>query len=161
MQPGEQVSLQIPVPPRVGTLGLLPGASRHPFNLPKRRVHAGPYAAGFPQGSRASSMTSNGMLAVTTHHPCVTEGNTGQRAQRAECRKRYCFLFVFCLFGVHLWHTEVPGLRAELELQLPVYTTATATPDPAASVTFTTAHSNARSLTTERGQGWNLHPHGY
>ena len=42
---------------------------------------------------------------------------------------------------------EVPGLRGELELQLPAYTTATAMPDPipAASATYTAAQGNAGS----------------
>ena len=31
---------------------------------------------------------------------------------------------------LHPQHTEVPRLRVELEMQLPVYTTAIATPDP-------------------------------
>ena len=39
----------------------------------------------------------------------------------------YCsFFFFFWLSGPHLWHMEVPRLGAELELQLPAYTTATA-----------------------------------
>ena len=42
---------------------------------------------------------------------------------------------------------EVPGLGVEWEQQLPTYTTATATRDLSASVTYTTAHSNAGSLT--------------
>jgi len=43
------------------------------------------------------------------------------------------FFFFFCFFfvlGPHLLHMEVPRLGDELELQLPVYTTATATWDP-------------------------------
>ena len=35
-----------------------------------------------------------------------------------------------CILGPHPWHTEVPRLGAELELQLPAYATATATQDP-------------------------------
>ena len=42
---------------------------------------------------------------------------------------------------------EVPRLRVESELQLPTYTTATARRIRAGSVIYTTAHSNARSLT--------------
>ena len=38
------------------------------------------------------------------------------------------FLFVCSCLGP--WHTEVPQVRVELELQLPAYTTATAKPDP-------------------------------
>ena len=40
---------------------------------------------------------------------------------------------------------EVPSLGVELELYLLAYTTATALPDP--SVTYTTAHHKAGSLT--------------
>ena len=42
-------------------------------------------------------------------------------------------LFLFGLFvflGPHLWHIEVPRLRAKSELQLLAHTTATAMPDP-------------------------------
>jgi len=35
--------------------------------------------------------------------------------------------FFFSFLGPQLWHMEVPRLGAELELQLPAYTTATAT----------------------------------
>ena len=44
-----------------------------------------------------------------------------------------CFafsIFFFFLLGPHLQHTEVPRLGVELELQLPVYSTAIARPDP-------------------------------
>ena len=40
------------------------------------------------------------------------------------------FCLSVCLFGLHLWHKEVPRLGIRLELQLLAYTTATATPDP-------------------------------
>ena len=39
----------------------------------------------------------------------------------------YIYCFIFCLFiflGPHLWHMEVPRLRAELDLQLLTYATA-------------------------------------
>ena len=40
------------------------------------------------------------------------------------------FSFSFCLFrATYNKHMEVPRLGVELELELPVYTTATATPD--------------------------------
>ena len=42
---------------------------------------------------------------------------------------------------------EVPRLEVESELQLPACTTATAMRDPSQSVTYTTAHGNAGSLT--------------
>jgi len=37
--------------------------------------------------------------------------------------------FSFFFLGLHLWHTEVPRLGIESELQRPAYTTATAMPD--------------------------------
>ena len=52
----------------------------------------------------------------------------------------------FFFWGRHSQHAEVPRVGVELELQLPAYTTATATWIRAASVTYTTAHSKARSL---------------
>ena len=55
--------------------------------------------------------------------------------------------FFICFLGLHLWHMEVPRLGVESELQLPAYTTATGTQDLRQSVTYTTAHSKARSLT--------------
>ena len=39
----------------------------------------------------------------------------------------YLFTCLFFFLWPHLWHMEVPRLGAELELQLPAYTTATAT----------------------------------
>ena len=54
--------------------------------------------------------------------------------------KNIIYIFGFWFLGLHLWHMEVPRLGAELELQLPAYTTATATPDP---------------QLTEKGQGLN------
>ena len=42
---------------------------------------------------------------------------------------------------------EVPRLGVQSELQLPAYATATEMQDRATSVTYTTAHRNARSLT--------------
>ena len=38
--------------------------------------------------------------------------------------------FFFSFLGLHLWHMQVSRLGAELELQLPAYTTATAMPNP-------------------------------
>ena len=40
-----------------------------------------------------------------------------------------CKTFILFFLGLHLRHMEVPRLRAESELRLPVYTTATATLD--------------------------------
>ena len=42
----------------------------------------------------------------------------------------FLFFFNFCFLGPHLWHTEVPRLGVESQLQLLAYTTAIATPDP-------------------------------
>ena len=39
----------------------------------------------------------------------------------------FWFFFFFGFLGLHPWHTEVPRLRVEPELQLPTYTTAIAT----------------------------------
>ena len=65
----------------------------------------------------------------------------------------FFFFFFFLLFafffffGLHPRHMEIPRLGVESELQLQAYTTATATRVRAASVTHTTAHGNAGSLT--------------
>ena len=69
-------------------------------------------------------------------------------------------ILIFFFLGPHLPHMEVPRRGVQWELKLPAYITATATQIQDASVTYTTAHGNARSLTPERGQGWNPHPHG-
>ena len=42
----------------------------------------------------------------------------------------FFFFSVFCFLELHSWYMEVPRLGAELELQLPTYTTGTGTPDP-------------------------------
>ena len=42
--------------------------------------------------------------------------------------QRRVFEISFFFLGLHLWHMEVSRLRAELELQVPAYTTATAMP---------------------------------
>ena len=39
----------------------------------------------------------------------------------------FFFFLLFCFLGPHLQHMEAPRLGVQLELQLPVYTTATAT----------------------------------
>ena len=55
------------------------------------------------------------------------------------------FRFLAFVSGLCLWHMEVPrGVNSELQL-----------------LAYTTAHSNTESLTTERGQRLNTHPHGY
>ena len=43
--------------------------------------------------------------------------------------KKFCFT-LFCFLGLHLQHVEVPRRGVQLELQMPVSTTATATWDP-------------------------------
>ena len=53
----------------------------------------------------------------------------------------------------HPWHMEVSRLRVESELQLMAYATATAMWDGVTSATYTTAHSNTRSLTHGARQG--------
>ena len=59
--------------------------------------------------------------------------------------------FFFFFFRVVPMAYEVPRLRVKLELQLPAYTTFTAIQDMSristGSVTYTTAHCKARSLT--------------
>ena len=48
----------------------------------------------------------------------------------AEAVNMYYYFFITIFLGLHLPHSEVPGLGFESEPQLHVYTTATATPDP-------------------------------
>ena len=60
------------------------------------------------------------------------------------------FLCVCAILGLHPWHIEVPRLGVKLELRLPAYTTAIAMQDP----------SCICNLTTQQGQGSNLHPYG-
>ena len=56
--------------------------------------------------------------------------------------------FNFCFLGPHPWNMEVHRLGVQWELELPTYTVATAARGIwASSATYTTAHSNARSLT--------------
>ena len=43
--------------------------------------------------------------------------------------KVVCVCVSFVFLGPHLWHTEVPRLGVESELQLPAYATATAAQD--------------------------------
>ena len=60
------------------------------------------------------------------------------------------YLFFFCFLGPHLWHTEVPRLGVESELQLLAYTIATAMQDPSHICELhhsTIAHGNTGSLT--------------
>ena len=60
----------------------------------------------------------------------------------------WILIFFFAFFRAVLWHTEVPRLGVESELQLPACTT---TPQQcqiqATCVTYTTADGHARSLT--------------
>ena len=59
----------------------------------------------------------------------------------------FLFCFFFCFLGPHLWHMDVPRLGLESVLRLPVYTIATKRQIQATSVTYTTVHGSARSLT--------------
>ena len=60
------------------------------------------------------------------------------------------YVCISLFLGLQLWHLEFPRLGAQSELQLLAYATATAAWEPgiqAILVTYTIAHSNARSLT--------------
>ena len=59
----------------------------------------------------------------------------------------------FFFLGPYPQHMEVARLGVELELQLPVYTTATEMPDLSWIVIYTTAHGIARSWTHWAGPG--------
>ena len=59
----------------------------------------------------------------------------------------FIFIYLFIFLGSHPWHTEVPRLGVKSELQLWTYTTAIATQNLSRLATYTTAHSNTRSLT--------------
>ena len=57
---------------------------------------------------------------------------------------------------------EVPKLGAELELQLPGYTTATAMLDPSHVFDLNRGSQQCQTLNPlSSGQGLNPHPHGY
>ena len=56
---------------------------------------------------------------------------------------------------------EVHSLAVELELQLPVFTTATAKQDLNHICDLQYNSQQCQILNTEQGQGSNLHPHGY
>ena len=55
---------------------------------------------------------------------------------------------------------EVPRLGVDSELQLPAYTTATVTLDLSQIFNLHRSLWQCQILDTERGQGWNPHPHG-
>ena len=57
----------------------------------------------------------------------------------------FFFLFTFSGHTCSIW--KFPRLGVESELQLLVYATTTTAPDPSCVLTYTTAHSNAGSLT--------------
>ena len=62
----------------------------------------------------------------------------------------FCFFFIFfffCFLGPHLRHMDVPRLEVQLEIQLPASPQPRQGQIPAASGTYTAAHSNTRSLT--------------
>ena len=66
-----------------------------------------------------------------------------------------CFVFL----GPHSWHTEVPRVGVQSELQPPAYTRATATTDP--NCVYDLHHSSQyqQILNNDRVQGSNPHPH--
>ena len=70
-------------------------------------------------------------------------------------------LFFFFFFFKGLQHMEVPRLGVKSELQLPAYTTATATRDPSHVCDLHRSLWQLGVLNPLRGQGSNLHPHGY
>ena len=60
----------------------------------------------------------------------------------------YLVILFFCFLGPHLWHREVPRLGVKSKLQLPGYIPqAQQCRIRATSVTYTTLHGDARSLT--------------
>ena len=71
------------------------------------------------------------------------------------------FCLFVCFLGPHLWHMEAPWLEAELEPQPPACPTATAMPDPSHICNPHHNQWHCHPYPTERGQGSNLHPHGY
>ena len=74
----------------------------------------------------------------------VVDAPDDQRTRHPMLSTRLPSSRVFWGVGVaHLWHMHILRLGVESELQLPAYTTATATWDSS----YTTAHSNAESLT--------------
>ena len=93
------------------------------------------------------------MLSSKRHYDIHRSGSLPRAqssAQQAECVPSddfgYFFVFNFFLW-LHLQHMEVPRLGIESELHLLAYATAAATQIRVKSATYTTAHSNARSLT--------------
>ena len=64
-----------------------------------------------------------------------------------QCGLLLCFVLFFVFLGSYLGHMEIPRPGVQLELRLPAHNTATTTWIQAASVTYTTAHGNVRSLT--------------
>lgn len=70
------------------------------------------------------------------------------------------YLFIFCFWGPHPWHMEVPRLGVESELQLPAHTTATAVQDLICVFDLTPQLTATPDLwPTEGGQGLNPQPH--
>ena len=77
-----------------------------------------------------------------------------------------CFSFFPFLFFLHFRaapaaYAAYGSSQVELELQLEPTPQPQQPMIPGPSSTYTTAHENARSLTTKQDQGSNLHPHGY
>ena len=68
----------------------------------------------------------NGPLAKT---PSLTTLYETVLSSKGHFLSSFTAFFFFGFLGLLLWHTEVPRLGVELELEPPAYTTATATPD--------------------------------
>ena len=72
------------------------------------------------------------------------------------------YFYFICFLGPHAQHMEVPRLGVELELQLPATATATANAGPEPCLRPTPQFmATPDHQPTERGQGLNMHPHGY
>ena len=69
--------------------------------------------------------------------------------------------FFFCLFGVHLWHMEVPRPGAESELQMLAYTPAIAMLDLSHICDLHWNLWQCQILNPLNGARSNLNPHGY
>ena len=82
--------------------------------------------------------------------PSSTWENWKQQQQQ---QKKQGFFFVFCFLGPQAREVPRLGIKSQLHLQLPAYTTATATWYQAVSASYTIVHSNARSLTHRARSG--------
>ena len=88
------------------------------------------------------------MLGLEIKSPAFQETHSQQQVRSLGDYVPFFFFFCFfCFSGLHSWHMEVPRLGVKSELQLLAYVTATAMWDQSHILTYTTAHTNARSLT--------------